>query len=226
MLHTPDGGRTWIVSSTPSRLPLDAMSFADDEHGWAVGAMGIVLATDDGGRTWRVQRAGGGRAAFLGLFCREGDVPWELLARLAGDEGYLSVVDLVGRGDVEIAPREEAPLADRLHEASLSAGGCGAEAAWQFPLRQPGLLLSREQVVEGWDRFHNGRGLEDLAAYLDAADSPLAAGRRRCLDSRRTWRRRCPSGPLPGCLRTCWPARPIPTPSRRRSSVSVRDKHC
>ena len=103
---------------------------------------------------------------MLGLFCREGDVPWELLAREAGDEGYLCVVDLVGRGDVEIAPREEAHPADRLHEAALSVGGCGAEAAWQFPLRQPGLRLSRDQVVEGWDRFHNGRGRDELVAYL------------------------------------------------------------
>ena len=73
---------------------------------------------------------------------------------------------MVGRGDVEIAPREEAHAADRLREAALSVGGCGAEAAWQFPLRQPGLFLSCDQVVDLWDRFHNGRGLDDLSAYL------------------------------------------------------------
>ena len=49
-------------------LPLRAITFVDDLHGWAVGQLGLILATDDGGRTWQRQgpaanglRDGGGR---------------------------------------------------------------------------------------------------------------------------------------------------------------------
>ncbi len=166
VLHSPDGGRTWSAFPTPTRLPLSSMTFVDDEHGWAVGAMGTILATEDGGRTWRRQQGGGARAAMLGLFCHEDDVPLELAARLAGNEGYLSVIDVLGRRDLEIAARDEAPREDRIHEAVVSVGGCGAETAWQFPLRQAGLRLSTAAVIDCWDRFHGGRGLQELESHL------------------------------------------------------------
>ena len=105
------------------------------------------------------------RAALLGLFCHEDDVPLELLARLAGNEGYLSVVDVLGRRDLEVAD-DEAHRDDRIRQAVVAVGGCGAETAWQFPLRQAGLQLSAPQVIECWDRFHGGRGLQDLEAHL------------------------------------------------------------
>ena len=71
VLCSPDGGRTWNVSPTPTRLPLAAMTFVDDRHGWAVGAMGTILASDDGGRTWRSQRSGGTRRPAGSLLRRE-----------------------------------------------------------------------------------------------------------------------------------------------------------
>jgi len=39
---------------------LNAVSFADAETGWAVGAAGAILSTKDGGRTWRPQKSGMG----------------------------------------------------------------------------------------------------------------------------------------------------------------------
>jgi len=48
-----DGPRVSAAS-----LRLNAVSFADARHGWAVGAGGVVLATNDGGRTWRAQASG------------------------------------------------------------------------------------------------------------------------------------------------------------------------
>jgi photosystem II stability/assembly factor-like uncharacterized protein len=44
--------------ATSAPLRLNAVSFADARHGWAVGAGGAVLATADGGRTWRAQDSG------------------------------------------------------------------------------------------------------------------------------------------------------------------------
>jgi photosystem II stability/assembly factor-like uncharacterized protein len=44
-------------TAPPSRR-LNAVSFADAEAGWAVGAGGAIFSTKDGGRTWRPQESG------------------------------------------------------------------------------------------------------------------------------------------------------------------------
>ncbi len=166
VFYTPDAGRTWTASPTGVTVPLRAIAFADDQHGWAVGDLGTILATADGGQTWQRQGNGNTRAALLGLFAEPDDVPLELIARLSAGEGYLSVVDVLGRRDIEVVPRDCVPLADRLHEAVVGAGGSGADVAWQFPLRQAGLRLPSRQIVEAWDRVNDGRGLETLQAHL------------------------------------------------------------
>ena len=117
--------------------------FVDEKHGWAVGALGTILATDDGGRTWRRQRAGGTRAALLGLFSDGRDVPLELLARLSGNEGYLGAVEVLGRRDVEVKSNHRTHPADRLQEAVVAVGASDAHMAWRFPLRQLMLRLIR-----------------------------------------------------------------------------------
>ena len=166
VFHTADAGHTWNVFATGSAVPLRAIWFVDDQHGWAAGELGTILATADGGRTWQRQRAGGDRAALLALLAEPDQTPLELIARLAGDEGYLTVVDVLGRRDVEIPARDDVPLADRLHEAVVGVGGCAAGVAWRFPLRQAGLRLSARQIVGAWDRVNDGRGMEELQAYL------------------------------------------------------------
>ena len=166
VFHTADSGHTWAAMPTGTTLPIRAITLVDDQNGWAVGDLGVILATRDGGQSWQRQRAGGGRAAVLALFARPDDLPLELLARLCGDEGYLGVADVLCRRDVELAPREETHPADRTHEALLAVGASGAETAWRFPLRQPGLTPSAAQIAEGWDRANGGRGGEELLNYL------------------------------------------------------------
>ena len=184
-------------------------------------ALGTILASEDGGRNWRCQRAGGARAALLGMVTDETDAPLELLARLSGNEGYLSVVEVLGRRDLEVPPRDEAHAADRVHEAVVAVGGCGASTAWQFPLRQPGLQLSAKQIIDGWDQFHGGRGLLDLEAHLVRQvrvwrPEVIVTRRRRRPRRRRGGRVDCPGvvecGPQGGrCQRVCranHPSRP------------------
>ena len=93
VFQTADAGRTWTASATGSNVPLRAIAFADDQHGWAAGDLGTILATADGGRTWQRQRADNSRAALLGIFAEPEQVPLELIARLSAGEGFLSVVD-------------------------------------------------------------------------------------------------------------------------------------
>jgi photosystem II stability/assembly factor-like uncharacterized protein len=54
------GGAERDAARAPAQasVRLNAVSFADARHGWAVGARGAVLATLDGGRTWRAQESG------------------------------------------------------------------------------------------------------------------------------------------------------------------------
>lgn len=166
IFHTPDAGRTWQDFATGSTVPLRSITFVDDQHGWAAGELGTILATDDGGRTWRHQHGDGARAAVLGVFADPEDVPFELIARLAGSDGYRTVIDVLGRRDIEVTPRGDVPLPDRLHEAVVRAGGSAADVAWQFPLRQAGLHVERQAIIDAWDRVNDGHGLDDLRARI------------------------------------------------------------
>lgn len=166
VLFTPDAGHTWQAFPTGQSLGIRALSMVDDVRGWAVGELGTILCTADGGQTWQRQRAGGTRAALLGLFAEAERVPWELVARLGGNEGFLCDVEVIGRRDLEVAPRAPLDIADRLHEAVIGAGGAASTAAWQFPLRQRGLNVTDAQVVEAWNVVHDGRGLSVLEAHL------------------------------------------------------------
>lgn len=47
-----------VHPTPPSGSTLDAVTFADAQHGWAAGK-GIILGTDDGGTQWAVQYSGG-----------------------------------------------------------------------------------------------------------------------------------------------------------------------
>ncbi len=166
VFHTADAGRTWTAFATGTQLPIHALAFIDDRHGWAVGALGTILATDDGGQSWRRRRAGGARAALLGIFATGRDVPLELFARLSGNDGYLGVVEVLGRRDLDPRPRGQVHPADRLHEALVAVGASDAHATWRFPLRQAGLGLGARQIIDGWDRANDARGLQHLEAHI------------------------------------------------------------
>ncbi|NLF72857.1 MAG: hypothetical protein GX575_27795 [Candidatus Anammoximicrobium sp.] len=166
VFHTPDGGRTWDCFQTGQTLPLRALTFLDANRGWAVGALGTILATRNGGRSWTVQQQGGARAALLGMFAESESIPLELLTDLGGDEGYLSVVNVVTRPSSGADDPAATQLDQRTHEAVVAAGGSYAETGWQFPVRYPGLRLPAAALTAGWERGGGARGREALEAYV------------------------------------------------------------
>ncbi len=166
VFFTGDGGRTWQTGNTGQTLPIQDLAFVDDWHGWAVGDLGMILATEDGGRTWQRQRAGGGRAALAGFYAHATEVPWELLAQLSGDDGYLTAIQIVTRAASEAADGGDADMPDAAHEAVLGSGGSVAETAWQFPVREPGVRLSAGGLIDDWNRANDGHALDRLDAYL------------------------------------------------------------
>ncbi|MGA2256876.1 MAG: hypothetical protein ABSG53_19670, partial [Thermoguttaceae bacterium] len=166
VFFTPDAGKTWSAFPTGTTLPLRAITFVDDRHGWAVGQLGLILASNDGGQTWRRQRSGGARAAVMAVAGVPQDLPLELLGRICKDQGHLGVAEVLGRTDVETSPHGDVPPADRLHQAMLQVGACTGEIAWGFPIRQPDLLLPTQAIIEGWNRVHNGHGGDALLAHV------------------------------------------------------------
>jgi len=50
-----NNGRNWAQVKTPVRSPLTAVTFADENNGWAVGHDATILHTTDGGKTWELQ---------------------------------------------------------------------------------------------------------------------------------------------------------------------------
>ncbi len=58
ILLSDDAGKTFRQArAVPIASTLTAVSFADANHGWAVGNWGAILRTQDGGETWQLQRS-------------------------------------------------------------------------------------------------------------------------------------------------------------------------
>jgi len=166
VFYSGDAGRSWSAYPTGQRLPIHGMVMRAGGHGWIVGAMGTIVATEDGGRAWHRQRTPARRAALLAILSEPDRIPLEVLAELAGAEGYRSVVDIVTR-PIPSATSERAPLAPvRPHQAVVRVGGCAAETAWQFPVRPDELRLSKAVTLAELNRFHAGKARQRLEAYL------------------------------------------------------------
>lgn len=98
-LVTTDAGQTWRMHPTGHLAPLRAVSFPTSDEGWAVGSLGAILHTGDGGATWTAQRGGARRAAALVLTHDHQQAPLEIIARLAGEDGYRVAVEVIATGD-------------------------------------------------------------------------------------------------------------------------------
>ncbi|MEX0937980.1 MAG: YCF48-related protein [Pirellulales bacterium] len=163
---TTDAGQSWSARPTGSNLPVHALSFADTQHGWAVGSLGSILATHDGGSTWHRQRAGGARAAALGIYAQSQSVPLELVSQLSAADGYLGVLTILNRSENSENNSSTADPPRLAHDAIVAVGGSEAQTAWQFPLPDEELKLPPERLIEALDRANDGRGLEYLDAHL------------------------------------------------------------
>ncbi len=55
ILHTEDGGETWLAQVSGTRERLNAVQFVSPQLGWAAGDRGVILKTTDGGKEWMTQ---------------------------------------------------------------------------------------------------------------------------------------------------------------------------
>jgi photosystem II stability/assembly factor-like uncharacterized protein len=59
LLNTTDGGATWqrvFLNTADANVRFTRLVFADSQHGWVFGEMGVLFATIDGGAHWMPQR--------------------------------------------------------------------------------------------------------------------------------------------------------------------------
>ncbi len=165
VFHSPDGGRSWQLWPTGVSVPIHALSFTDSGRGWAVGALGTVLSTPEGGRSWQVQRSGGKRAALWGAWLTAEAVPWEALAWLAADQGYLTAVSLITRRDAW-GRSWDSQYAFRCRQALLHLGVAEVHSPWGFPLPQPDVAPDEKSLERLWASVHDGRHRQELQQYL------------------------------------------------------------
>jgi hypothetical protein len=134
-------------------LPLNRIFFADDRHGWAVGALGTILRSDDAGLSWQTVHAGGRRAAWLAIYTEPQVLPAALLAKVAAGEGNLGAAHFVVRRDLIASPTSEIDQPWRALQMIALLGGCRSAFSWRFPVRERNLRLPIATVCEDWSRL-------------------------------------------------------------------------
>ncbi len=58
ILHTDDGGETWVSQTYSSGRSLNDVYAVDQDNAWAVGEYGTIIRTSDAGANWAVQESG------------------------------------------------------------------------------------------------------------------------------------------------------------------------
>lgn len=166
ILHSADEGRTWQLQPTHQPLPLNDVTFVDEQHGWAVGAMGAILRTVDGGRTWQMNLPESRRAALWSCFADATDVPIELVAQATLGDDYRAAAVLFGRREFDVISGDREFTADRATQAFEKLGVGHVAAAWQFPLRSSQLRLPPAQWLHAWQGADDADALYRAEAYL------------------------------------------------------------
>jgi photosystem II stability/assembly factor-like uncharacterized protein/LmbE family N-acetylglucosaminyl deacetylase/tetratricopeptide (TPR) repeat protein len=166
VLHSADAGRSWQLLPTGQPLPLSDITFVDTERGFAVGALGTILATTDGGRTWKKQSYGDRRAALWSCFADAEAMPLELIARSCNEDGYRAAATILGRRDLEPGAQATIAAYDRTADALSALGISATTQAWAFPLRQAALQLAAGDVLAAWGDGDDDEGLRLVQAHL------------------------------------------------------------
>ena len=135
IIATTDGGASWAAQSSPTGNDLFSVTFADANHGWAVGDRGRILATTDGGAVWTAQSSP--TTGYLnGVTCIG-----PLRAWAVGEKGViLATTDGGAHWLVRRAPKADdlytVAFADRRHGWAVGVGGVilattNGGAAWR-----------------------------------------------------------------------------------------------
>lgn len=196
VLRTADGGATWTGSALPAQAAarLDAVSYPDASHAWAVGQTSdqqeVLLASDDGGVTWRVR----GLATGTRLIPRD-------VAFADPKTGWV-VGDRLGEGGNPIPAGVVLSTSDggeRWSEAAVSPGMSlwglsllGADRVWAVGGSTRGHLLAKTGAGSRWSRRADvpSPSLQSVS-FADEQSGAAVSQQRPCVyltsDGGRTW---------------------------------------
>jgi len=166
VMLSDDQGKTFRQArEVPVDVALTSVSFADSQHGWAVGHWGVVLATSDGGETWAVQRkdvqvdrplfavhffdARNGVAVGLWslvLVTNDGGASWRGVSLVAPEGAKKADLNLLGlfadeRGVVYAAAEKGMVLRSEDRGASWTYASTGYKGSFWTGLALPGGVL-------------------------------------------------------------------------------------
>lgn len=190
ILRSDDQGKNWQQSPAPTAVMLTAISFADEQHGWAVGHDGVILATRDGGASWSIQ--------FTGIQSNQ-----QMLAAALARQARAAAL----QGDAEATQRQRDQAADMLAaaRAAVDAGPSQplfavrflGDAKTGFAAGSFGQLFQTRDAGASWhfigDRLDNPEGLHLNSLSLSAQGDLLVAAEAGTVFSSRdqgaSWRR-------------------------------------
>ncbi|MCA8989430.1 MAG: hypothetical protein KDA78_17400, partial [Planctomycetaceae bacterium] len=151
-----DSGRTWQRAFTSNTVPLNAVSFASPEVGYAVGELGTVLKSEDAGQSWQSVSGSSRRLALLQLTQLPADLSCGLAARYGGHHGYRSGIIALCQRENSSSQAERVSESLRLQLAYDLSGGDLAEQNWSLPLDLPELQLNQQELLAHWNRAADG----------------------------------------------------------------------
>lgn len=202
LLRTTDGGTTWSTISDGIPQNAEQMTFADDQHGWMIGRVGVpaglgpyVFHTEDGGVTWQQQLGTGNELeSFAGLTFKDASTGWAVISRGMLPNNVLEI-DRTTDGGTTWTELAEIQLQTTQYDARLShqAGRLFLTAnqlamrstdegtTWQS-VSQPAMLLSGLDFVDRSTGFAISSGsvlrTDDAgASWTRVADAPSDASR-------------------------------------------------
>lgn len=91
--------QSWQEQRLPVAACMNGLHFVDERMGWIVGTNGQVFRTPDGGQSWQFLHRSHNNLAVLVIAAQAEDIPAEILAHLAVNQG-LQVGVLCGRSNV------------------------------------------------------------------------------------------------------------------------------
>lgn len=124
ILHSADSGQTWSAQPTAGQLPIRKLRFFDASRGWAITALGNILATRDGGKSWYTQNVGAQRLGVLSIASSQTTIPWQPLVASAWDEniavGSLAAVETDAVLDADFLPSTDQLITGAAAKMGLS----------------------------------------------------------------------------------------------------------
>ncbi|MFN9720323.1 MAG: WD40/YVTN/BNR-like repeat-containing protein, partial [Planctomycetota bacterium] len=166
VLRSEDAGNTWDVIPTTARGLLHRIRLNSQGLAIAVGTFGQILRSTDSGFTWETVRSEQRRTGLLNLAGNSLDISWNLMARVAAEDGIRSAVVQMSQpfdaGISSISQRWHPRAAERL----AALGICDGASDWMFARTRPEAHRSAMMLVSEWDRQTDGQLRELLPLRL------------------------------------------------------------